>query len=388
MKSRPDQEGRKRRRRAADESGPDAAHPDAARAGADVPAAQATRPQAPDPDGAAPGETRDLTVGEAEAGRLDRALAALCADLSRSRLKALILAGAVAVGGRTILDPGHRVNAGAHVTVTVPRPLPAVPQGEAIPLAVVYEDEALIVIDKPAGLVVHPGAGNWTGTLVNALIAHCGDSLSGIGGVIRPGIVHRLDKDTSGLLVVAKTDAAHQALAAQFADHGRTGSLTRTYHAFVWGVPDRPRGTVDAPIDRHPHARDKMAVRQGGREAVTHWEVLETYPGSDGRPVASLIACTLETGRTHQIRVHMAHAGHPLLGDEVYGPGFRTKAKRLAPPAQTSLSELGRQALHAAVLGFSHPTSGRYIEFFSELPAALGRLRDTLRGGGAAASEP
>src|SRR6266700_3833637 len=194
---------------------------------------------------------------------------------SRSRLKALILAGEIAIDGRTIRDPAHRVNAGAAITVRAPPPADPAPGPEAITLAVVYEDAELIVIDKPAGLVVHPAAGNWTGTLVNALIAHCGDSLSGIGGVKRPGIVHRLDKDTSGLLVVAKTDAAHRALAAQFADHGRTGPLERGYLAFVWGAPDRPKGRIEAPIARHPHARDKMAVREGGRHAVTRWEVAE-----------------------------------------------------------------------------------------------------------------
>src|SRR4249919_2176456 len=185
-------------------------------------------------------------------GRIDRLLAASIADMSRSRLKALILAGEVVIGGRTIRDPGHRVNAGDVIVVTVPAPEPAEPQGEPIPLNVVFEDDQIIVIDKPRGLVVHPAAGNWSGTLVNALIAHCGATLSGIGGVIRPGIVHRLDKDTTGLMVVAKTDRAHRALAAQFADHGRSGPLRRGYLAFVWGVPDRPKGTVDAAIDRHP----------------------------------------------------------------------------------------------------------------------------------------
>jgi 23S rRNA pseudouridine1911/1915/1917 synthase len=263
-------------------------------------------------------KTETIVVAAADAGaRLDRALATTIADLSRTRLKALILAGEVTVGGRTVRDPGHRVNAGDAVTVALPPPEPAAPAPENIPLNIVFEDDAIIVIDKPRGMVVHPAAGKTTGTLVNALIAHCGESLSGIGGVKRPGIVHRLDKDTTGLMVVAKTDRAHASLAAQFADHGRTGPLRRGYLAFVWGAPDRPRGTIEQPIDRHPHARDKMAVRVGGREAITHWEVLERFPGPDGKPVASLLACRLDTGRTHQIRVHLAHAGHPLIGDPV-----------------------------------------------------------------------
>jgi 23S rRNA pseudouridine1911/1915/1917 synthase len=320
--------------------------------------------------------TLHFTVAE-KGERLDRLLAQQ-ADLSRSRLKSLILAGAVAIDGRTIRDPGHRVNAGNAIEVVIPPDAPAEPEPEDIPLNIVHEDDALIVIDKPAGLVVHPAAGNPTGTLVNALIAHCGASLSGIGGVKRPGIVHRLDKDTTGLLVVAKNDKAHRRLAAQFADHGRTGPLERVYLAFVWGAPDRPRGTVDAPIDRHPRSRDKQAVRQGGREAITHWEKLETYLGTDGKPVASLLACRLETGRTHQIRVHLAHIGHPLLGDDVYGPGFKTKAALLAPPAQEALARLGRQALHAHVLGFEHPISGEVLSFRSVLPPDLSALRKTL----------
>jgi 23S rRNA pseudouridine1911/1915/1917 synthase len=226
--------------------------------------------------------------------------------------------------------------------------------------------------------VVHPGAGNRSGTLVNALIAHCGDSLSGIGGEKRPGIVHRLDKDTSGLLVVAKTDRAHRALSRQFADHGRTGPLRRGYLAFVWGAPERPRGTIDKPIGRHPHARERMAVREGGRAAITHWEVLERYPGSKGEPVASLLACRLETGRTHQIRVHLAAIGHPLLGDDVYGSGFKTKAAQLPPAARAALKSLGRQALHAYLVGFGHPVGGKVLEFQSELPDDLLRLHHSL----------
>jgi len=320
-------------------------------------------------------------------GRLDRLLATRVAELSRTRLQALIEAGSVAVDGRTIRDPGHRVNSGAAIVVDVPEPAPAKPAAEAIPLNVVFEDDDIIVIDKPKGLVVHPAAGHWTGTLVNALIAHCGASLSGIGGERRPGIVHRLDKDTSGLMVVAKNDRAHKALAAQFASHGRDGRpFERGYLAFAWGAPDRPRGAVDRPIDRHKVARDRMAIREGGREAVTHWEVLERYgPNTTGRrggkapePVASLLACRLETGRTHQIRVHLAAIGHPLLGDGVYGPGFRTKAALLPPPAQAALRALGAQALHAYILALEHPISGKVLQFRSELPPDLARLREML----------
>jgi 23S rRNA pseudouridine1911/1915/1917 synthase len=322
-----------------------------------------------------------VTVEAAEAGeRLDRVLAAHVAALSRTRLKALVLAGRVAIGSRTIRDPGHRVNAGDRLAVAVPPPEPAAPQAEDIPLAIVHEDDDLIVIDKPTGLVVHPAAGNPTGTLVNALIAHCGASLSGIGGVRRPGIVHRLDKDTTGLMVVAKNDRAHQALAAQFADHGRTGPLERGYLAFVWGVPERPRGTIDKPLGRHPQARERMAVRPDGRNAVTHYEVLERYGGTDGAPVASLLACRLETGRTHQIRVHLAAIGHPLLGDATYGAGYRTKAALLPEKARQALAGLGRQALHAYLLGLEHPVTGRQLVYKSALPPDLNFLRRSLRG--------
>jgi len=326
-----------------------------------------------------PERIEQVTVEAAEAGeRLDRVLAAHVTALSRTRLKALVLAGRVAIGGRTIRDPGHRVNAGDRLAVEVPPAEPAEPQAEKIPLAIVHEDDDLIVIDKPKGLVVHPAAGNRSGTLVNALIAHCGASLSGIGGVKRPGIVHRLDKDTTGLMVVAKNDRAHQALAAQFADHGRTGPLERGYLAFVWGVPERPRGTIDKPLGRHPQARERMAVRAGGRPAITHWEVLERYLGMDGKPVASLLDCRLETGRTHQIRVHLASIGHPLLGDHVYGAGYRTKAAHLSPAGRLALEELGRQALHAYLLGVEHPTSGQNLVLRSPLPADLARLRAAL----------
>jgi 23S rRNA pseudouridine1911/1915/1917 synthase len=312
-------------------------------------------------------------------GRLDRVLAAHLPALSRSRLKELILAGEVTINARTVRDPAAQVKSGDTLTVNLPPPEPPTPQGEAIPLNIIYEDDALIVIDKPKGLVVHPAAGHATGTLVNALIAHCGDSLSGIGGVKRPGIVHRLDKDTTGVMVAAKTDRAHKMLSKQFANKTES-ALERVYLAFVWGVPDRPRGTIDAPLDRHRFARDRQAVREGGRDAVTHWELIETYNGIDEKPVASLLACTLETGRTHQIRVHLAHMSHPILGDETYGTGFKTKASRLTGPAREALEALGRQALHAERLTFEHPKTGEAMEFHSELPPDLVRLRKALTG--------
>src|SRR6516162_5946934 len=321
-----------------------------------------------------------VTIANDEAGwRLDRVLAAHIAKLSRSHLKTLILGGHVMLAGRTIRDPAAAVKPGDVITVTLPPPEPASPQAETIPLNIVYEDDAIIVIDKPKGLVVHPAAGHASGTLVNALIAHCGASLSGIGGVKRPGIVHRLDKDTSGLMVIAKNDRAHQSLTAQFADHGRTGSMERGYLALVWGQLGRPHGTIDAPIDRHPHAREKMAVRDGGREAITHYEVREIFSGHDSKAVASLVACRLETGRTHQIRVHLAHLGHPLMGDSVYGPHFKTKASQLGPEGQAALTALGRQALHAYLLVLEHPRTGEILHLESPLPEDLLLLESRLK---------
>jgi 23S rRNA pseudouridine1911/1915/1917 synthase len=314
---------------------------------------------------------------EESGGRLDRVLAARIPALSRSRLKALIIDGQVTIAARTVRDPAAQVNSGDTVTVNLPAPVDAKPQGEAIPLNIVYEDEAIIVIDKPKGLVVHPAAGHAAGTLVNALIAHCGASLSGIGGVKRPGIVHRLDKDTTGLMIVAKTDKAHRALSKQFADKSH-GPIKRGYLALVWGVPNRPKGTIDAPLGRHAHARDRQGVRPDGRSATTHWQLLEQFAGPDGKPVASLLACTLETGRTHQIRVHLAHIGHPILGDETYGTGFKTKISRLGPKAAAALEALGRQALHAYLLAIEHPETLDALEFQSELPGDLRRLRDAL----------
>jgi 23S rRNA pseudouridine1911/1915/1917 synthase len=330
------------------------------------------------------GQLRVTVEGGEGSARLDRVLAAHLAELSRSRLKALILAGQVSinkatVGTAPVRDPAYHVTVGDTIIIDVPEAADPVPQGEDISLDIVYEDDDIIVIDKPAGLVVHPAAGHASGTLVNALIAHCGASLSGIGGVKRPGIVHRLDKDTSGLMVVAKNDHAHASLSAQFADHGRTGEMRRGYLAFAWGVPNRIRGTVDAPIDRHPHAREKMAVREGGREAVTHYEVRESFNGHDRKPVASLIACQLETGRTHQIRVHLSHIGHPLLGDSVYGPHFKTKASQLGPESQAALAALGRQALHAYMLVLEHPRTGEILHWESALPEELFLLQKALK---------
>ena len=306
--------------------------------------------------------------------RLDAWLAGAIDDLGRNRAKKLIVEGHVAIGGRTIEEPKRPVKPGEWVTIDLPPPEPAEPAAEDIPLTIVYEDDALIVIDKPAGLVVHPAAGHAGGTLVNALIAHCGASLSGIGGVARPGIVHRLDKDTSGLMVVAKTDQAHQGLAAQFADHGRTGPLERAYLALIWGAPDRPQGTIDLPLARSARNREKIAVKHaGGRHAVTHYAVEERF-GPAERPIAALVECRLETGRTHQIRVHMAAIGHPVVGDRTYGAGFATKAALLGEPARSLTAAFPRQALHAFSLGFAHPVTGDEMRFFSDLPDDMAAL--------------
>ncbi len=319
-----------------------------------------------------------IVAGDEGSARLDRVLAQRSPELSRSRLKALILAGSVTVKDAVVRDPAYHVAQGDTIIIDVPEAVPAEPKGEDIALDIVFEDDDIILINKPRGLVVHPAAGHATGTLVNALISHCGTSLSGIGGVKRPGIVHRLDKDTTGLMVVAKNDQAHQSLTAQFADHGRTGPMERGYMAFVWGVPNRPHGTIDAPIDRHPHAREKMAVRQGGREAITHFEVLSSFAGRDGKPVASLLACRLETGRTHQIRVHLAHLGHPLLGDAVYGPHFKTKAGHLSAEGKDALTALDRQALHAYLLALEHPRTGELLHWEAPLPEDLLLLQRAL----------
>jgi 23S rRNA pseudouridine1911/1915/1917 synthase len=322
-------------------------------------------------------ETRALTATQSEAGgRLDRFLAQRLPDLSRARLQALIRRGCVLRNGSVVCELGQRVRAGDSFQVALPAPQPAAPAPEAMPLAIAYEDRHLIVIDKPKALAVHPAPGHASGTLVNALIAHCGASLSGIGGVRRPGIVHRLDKDTTGLMVVAKTDRVHTALAQQFAAHGADGRLVRRYLALVWGRLSRKEGTIDAPLARSTANRTRIAVvRAGqGRAAVTHYRELATLPPRRPTPLLSLLELTLATGRTHQIRVHLAHVGHPLLGDMTYGAGFKASARALSEEARAALEALGRQALHAAELSFIHPATGKRLQFTSPLPDDMRRL--------------
>lgn len=268
--------------------------------------------------------------------------------------------------------------------LTLPEPEDPTPQGEDIPLDILHEDDDVIVISKPSGLVVHPGAGNWTGTLVNALIHHCSDTLSGIGGVRRPGIVHRLDKDTTGVMVVAKNDIAHRHLSLQFADHGRTMPLERAYQAIVWGRPRSLSGMVDAPLGRATGDRTRRAVKrpdsQDADEAITHYQVIERFHEKpDATAFASLVECRLETGRTHQIRVHMAHIGHPLLGDTVYGAGFKTKANLLPEEIRKVVNGFGRQALHAFMLQFEHPRTGEIMHFEVPLPDDMVELVEALR---------
>ena len=305
--------------------------------------------------------------------RLDRFLATVAEGFSRTRLKALIEEGHVRVGDEVCRDPARKIGPGAQVTLSAPPAQETHVLGEDIPLDIVFEDAHLIVVDKPAGLVTHPAPGHATGTLVNALIRHCGDSLSGIGGVKRPGIVHRLDKDTSGLIVAAKTDQAHKGLADLFADHGRSGSLVREYAALAWNHFPTRSGVVDAPLARHPSSRERIAVLSHGRHAVTHWRV-ETSLGAAAR-----LRCRLETGRTHQIRVHLAHIGHPLLGDPLYGAGFRTKANRLSDVAKAAHDGLARQALHAQTLGFEHPATGEILYFERDPPEDFLNLEAALR---------
>jgi 23S rRNA pseudouridine1911/1915/1917 synthase len=323
--------------------------------------------------------TLQVTVGTDQAGeRLDRLLAAALDDLSRSRLKALIEGGHVrrlerSDRGETVRSPSAKVNAGDAFEITIPAPVDAIPVGQDIPLDILYEDDDLIVLDKPAGMVVHPAPGNPDGTLVNALIYHCGESLAGIGGVRRPGIVHRLDKDTSGVMVAAKTALAHANLVEQFSAR----SVDRAYHAIVWGLAKPPTGEIEGAIGRHPKNRKKMAVREtGGKHALTRYKTLEVY----GDGLASLVECRLATGRTHQIRVHLSHRGNPLLGDPQYGraTGRRDAVSALEPETKSQISAFSRQALHAHVLGFIHPTTGQHVDFTTELPDDMAHLKEIL----------
>lgn len=345
-----------------------------------------------DPDSS----TMRVFVGEDTARlRTDKLLADALPEHSRARLQALILEGAVSLMQAPYTDDGIQMadettrqpvsNASAKVPpltaldVTLPPAKAAEPAAQAIPLDVLFEDEHLIIINKPAGMVVHPAAGNEDGTLVNALLAHCAGSLSGIGGVARPGIVHRLDKETSGVMVAAKTDQAHKALAAQFASHGADGALDRAYLALVWGNPRRHKFTIDAPLGRAPHDRKKMAIvsEAAGRRAVTHVEVRNRYePG--GKPVAALVECRLETGRTHQIRVHLTKEGTPVIGDPVYGRSHMTMANALPEPAKSAARAFTRQALHAYLLGVTHPKTGEKLTFEAPLPEDMAALLASL----------
>ena len=307
-----------------------------------------------------------ITAEMDDAGeRVDRLLAARLGQLSRTRVKALIEEGRVTADGVTITNPSFRVKPGQQLRLEIPPPVEDRPEPQHIALDIVYEDSELIVLDKPAGMVVHPAPGNPDLTLVNALLAHCGDSFAGIGGVKRPGIVHRIDKDTSGLMVVAKTDRAHAALSAGFADR----TIERAYWAVVWGMPNRREGEIDGPIGRSTTNRKKMAVVASGKPALTRYKVV--------RPLglgAALVECRLATGRTHQIRVHMTEIGHPLIGDQTYGRVRSGRLKDLGPAAAAAATQFPRQALHAWLLGFDHPTTGEHLSFKSPLPADLAGL--------------
>jgi 23S rRNA pseudouridine1911/1915/1917 synthase len=311
---------------------------------------------------------REITAEPGDAGaRLDRLLAARIGEMSRTRLKHLVEEGRVSLEGATIKDPSLRVKPGQTFVLSLPPPVADRPEPQAMDLAILYEDAHLLVIDKPAGLVVHPAPGNPDRTLVNALLAHCGESLAGIGGVKRPGIVHRLDKDTSGLMVIAKDELAQTGLAADFAAR----RINRAYQAVVWGVPRPREGEIAGAIGRSPRNRKKMAVlREGGKPAVTRYRVLRAF-----KDAAALIECRLATGRTHQIRVHLTERGHPLIGDPTYGnAASRGRLRPLPAAVRAALLAFPRQALHAVLLGFRHPASREYVQFTSHLPSDMNAL--------------
>lgn len=318
-------------------------------------------------------------------GRLDAYLAGhLPEEFSRSRVKSLIVDNHVQLNAKQCLQPKTKLKPGDEIIIDLPEIAEAEPKPENIVLDILFEDDHLIVLNKPPGMVVHPAPGNWSGTLVNALLYHCGETLQGIGGVRRPGIVHRLDKETSGVMVVAKTQTAHHALAAQFSDHGRSGPLERAYLALVWGDPPSRSGTIDAPLGRSQNNRMKRAVvsedAPDAKEAITHYSIEAGYGLDDsGKAIASLLECRLETGRTHQIRVHLSHIGNPLIGDREYGAHFRTKANVLPEAAGDSVRAFTRQALHAAKLGFEHPETRELMHFEASSPADFTRLEKTLK---------
>ncbi len=310
-----------------------------------------------------------FTADDSVAGwRLDKFLAHCAPDLSRARIQDLIGTGHVASASKPIAENSFKIKSGQTFDLTIPAAAPVSIAAQNIPLNIIYEDNDILVLNKPPGLVIHPAAGNADRTLVNALLAHCGDSLSGIGGEKRPGIVHRIDKDTSGVLVIAKHDTAHHHLSKQFADH----TIERRYHAFVWGMPNPSKSTIHGNIGRSQQNRKKMAVmRSGGKRATTHYHVIKSFGH-----IASLIECRLETGRTHQIRAHMTHAGHPLIGDQTYGKP--RKIRGLEMDLQDYLYQFPRQALHAKSLAFTHPISLKWLDFQSDLPDDLQILDEKL----------
>ena len=326
----------------------------------------------------ATGEKLRIVAGpEARGQRIDRFLADAIGTISRSRVKSLIEAGQAQRDGTVLGEPAEPVRPGAIYTLTVPAPVAARPAAQAIPFTILYEDPDLIVLDKPAGLVVHPAPGNEDGTLVNALLAHCGATLPGIGGERRPGIVHRLDKDTSGVMVVAKTQAAMAALTATFAAR----DLDRAYLALVWGVPAPPAGEIEGAIGRDPRERKRMAVRShGGKLALTRYATMRVWHGG-----VALLECRLATGRTHQIRVHLAASGHPVVGDPVYLRRVPAAARLVAEPVRSRLLDFPRQALHAARLGFRHPRTGEALSFETPIPADFATLVEMLERGDPAA---